>query len=188
MAAVEPGFARILAWRENMGDVYTGEWVASDDQGPPEAKEYVLAEVLKPEQPGAFDGDIYFGDPAKPTLGTHRWSGGEWRELPTEMEAVLGLLAQARARIAQLQAWQPESTAPRDGREVLILEKGGRRRVARFASQWGEPGAWYVNLSSAGDFYPTTDVIGWIPLPEQNKPETLADAADGVEQVKREVG
>lgn len=53
-----------------------------------------------PTEPGGFEGDIYYGDPIKTTMGTHRWQGGEWHELPSETEAVLGLLAKARTELA----------------------------------------------------------------------------------------
>lgn len=42
MSATQPGHDRIWAWREEMGDVYTGEWSPKDDPNAPmEAVEYV---------------------------------------------------------------------------------------------------------------------------------------------------
>ena len=97
MSATQPGFARIWAWREEMGDVYTGEWAPEGDTHVPvEAKEYTLSEGVEPTEPGGFPGDIFYGDPIKTTMGTHRWENGQWVKLPSELEATLGLLADAR--------------------------------------------------------------------------------------------
>jgi hypothetical protein len=49
-------------------------------------------------------GDIWYGHPEKRTLGTHQWDGLAWHELPNEVESVLILLADARTRIAALEA------------------------------------------------------------------------------------
>ena len=51
------------------------------------------AEISTPDMPGQFEGDIWFGDPVKRNLGTHRWENGEWVLLPSELESVLELLA-----------------------------------------------------------------------------------------------
>lgn len=56
-----------------------------------------------PTEPGGFVGDIYYGDPERTTLGTHRWNGTEWVALPSEIEALMTLLSSARARIAELE-------------------------------------------------------------------------------------
>lgn len=58
----------------------------------------------QPCEPGSFAGDIWYGHPEKRTLGTHRWDGSAWQELPSEIEGCLSLLADARARIAALTA------------------------------------------------------------------------------------
>ena len=58
----------------------------------------------QPCEPGSFAGDIWYGHPEKRTLGTHRWDGSAWQELPSEIEGCLSLLADARARIADLTA------------------------------------------------------------------------------------
>jgi len=60
--------------------------------------------VEHPYEPGSFVGDIWYGHPEKRTLGTHRWDGSAWQELPSEIEGCLSLLADARARIAALTA------------------------------------------------------------------------------------
>lgn len=55
------------------------------------------AAISTPFEPGGFVGDIYFGHPFKSTMGTHRWSGSEWVALPSVVETLAGLLADARA-------------------------------------------------------------------------------------------
>jgi hypothetical protein len=49
--------------------------------------------IIEPDMAGAFEGDVWFGHPVMRSLGTHRWQGGEWVLLPSEMESVLELLA-----------------------------------------------------------------------------------------------
>ena len=63
-----------------------------------------ITELEQPCEPGSFAGDIWYGHPEKRTLGTHRWDGSAWQELPSEIEGCLSLLADARARIADLTA------------------------------------------------------------------------------------
>jgi len=63
-----------------------------------------ITELEQPYEPGAFAGDIWYGHPEKRTLGTHQWDGLAWHELPNEVESVLILLADARIRIAALEA------------------------------------------------------------------------------------
>jgi hypothetical protein len=58
----------------------------------------------EPDQSGDFVGDIWFGHPIKRTLGTHRWNGTSWDELPDETVLLMELLAEARAKSAALQA------------------------------------------------------------------------------------
>lgn len=60
--------------------------------------------VEQPNEPGAFVGDIWYGHPEKCTLGTHRWDGSAWQELPDEIESCLSLLSSSRARILALEA------------------------------------------------------------------------------------
>ena len=62
----------------------------------------LVERIAEPHDPGDFVGDIYFGHPVKTTMGTHRWSGSEWVALPSEAEALAGLLADARAETATL--------------------------------------------------------------------------------------
>ena len=38
--------------------------------------------ISAPNEPGAFNGDLWFGDPTNRTLPTHEWDGECWRELP----------------------------------------------------------------------------------------------------------
>lgn len=52
--------------------------------------------AFEPDMNGDFEGDVWFGHPEKRTLGTHIWRAGVWHELPTELDAVVSLLAQAR--------------------------------------------------------------------------------------------
>ena len=56
--------------------------------------------ITEPHDPGGFVGDIYYGHSEYTTLGTHRWNGSEWVKLPTETEALMGLLASARTALA----------------------------------------------------------------------------------------
>ena len=63
-----------------------------------------ITELEQPCEPGSFAGDIWYGHPEKRTLETHRWDGSAWQELPSEIEGCLSLLADARARIADLTA------------------------------------------------------------------------------------
>ena len=60
--------------------------------------------ISEPHDPGDFVGDIYFGHPVKTTMGTHRWTGSEWVKLPSETEALMGLLADARSERDALRA------------------------------------------------------------------------------------
>ena len=59
-------------------------------------------EISLPNQAGAFVGDIWFGDPIKRNLGTHRWDGEQWHDLPDEIDSVLALLAKEREVSARL--------------------------------------------------------------------------------------
>jgi len=60
--------------------------------GPTEA----MVAISEPDMSGGFEGDVWFGHPEKRTLGTHVWRAGTWHRLPSEIEAVLSLLAKAR--------------------------------------------------------------------------------------------
>ena len=60
-----------------------------------------------PSEIGQFVGDIFFGDPTNSIRGTHRWTGTEWVPLPTDVEVLVEMLADARAQIAAL---SPPST------------------------------------------------------------------------------
>lgn len=79
------------------------------------------AEISVPNMPGQFDGDIWFGDPVKRNLGTHRWQDGEWTELPSEMESVLDLLA---VRTAQLEAARRPEVTDRKSEWMLENSEG----------------------------------------------------------------
>lgn len=54
--------------------------------------------ITEPDMPGAFVGDIWFGHPEMRSMGTHRWNGHKWEVLPSEIETLMILLAQARAK------------------------------------------------------------------------------------------
>ena len=54
--------------------------------------------VLQPDCNGDFEGDVWFGHPEKRTPGTHTWRAGAWHELPSELDAVISLLGQARSQ------------------------------------------------------------------------------------------
>lgn len=58
--------------------------------------------IEEPTEPGSFVGDIWFGRQDNRTYGTHRWDGAAWQALPTETEALIGLLAKERVKIARL--------------------------------------------------------------------------------------
>ena len=60
--------------------------------------------ISTPDIPGQFEGDIWFGHPIKRNMGTHRWEGNMWKELPSEEEALMRLLAEARTRITTIVA------------------------------------------------------------------------------------
>ena len=60
--------------------------------------------VTEPAEPGAFVGDVFFGHPIKTTMGTHKWDGAAWVALPSETEALLELLAEARRRAETAEA------------------------------------------------------------------------------------
>ena len=79
--------------------------------------------VSTPFEPGGFVGDIYFGHPSKSTTGTHRWTGSEWVALPSEVEVLAGLLADARAERDRLRE------ALRDGRRLLAIAQDDRVRL-----------------------------------------------------------
>ena len=72
----------------------------------------LVERISEPHDPGDFVGDIFYGHPIKTTMGTHRWTGTEWVALPSEAEALAGLLAEARkeaaAHIAALTAQNRE--------------------------------------------------------------------------------
>lgn len=55
-----------------------------------------MTSVTLPTEPGAYVGDIYYGDPVNTTLGTHRWDGTAWHGLLLPQEErnriVLGAL------------------------------------------------------------------------------------------------
>ena len=55
-----------------------------------------MVAIKEPDTSGGFEGDVWFGHPEKRTLGTHVWRAGTWHRLPSEIEAVLSLLAKAR--------------------------------------------------------------------------------------------
>lgn len=54
--------------------------------------------ISQPDCDGDFEGDVWFGHPEKRTLGTHIWRAGAWHELPSELDAVISLLGQARGQ------------------------------------------------------------------------------------------
>lgn len=63
--------------------------------------------------------------------------------------------------------WQPIATAPKDGTLVIICERSGRVQVAKWCdAAWGGSPNWWCQLTSGGtDYYPTTDVTHWLPIP-----------------------
>jgi len=76
---------------------------ARDERMKAEGARDAQAELIEePTEPGSFVGDIWFGRQDNRTYGTHRWDGAAWQALPTETEALIGLLAKERAKIARL--------------------------------------------------------------------------------------
>ncbi len=114
-------------WEEVSGDVYAAgagsplaltpvyhkpnaRFIAFARQWVPEAAAHIAAltaqvaenRISEPHDPGDFVGDIFYGHPIKTTMGTHRWTGTERVALPSEAEALAGLLAEARKEAAAL--------------------------------------------------------------------------------------
>lgn len=91
-------------------DAGPGERSVYDRTGLPEvaaiarmgAGDGLVERISEPHDPGDFVGDIFYGHPVKTTMGTHRWTGTEWVALPSEAEALAGLLAGARKEAAAL--------------------------------------------------------------------------------------
>lgn len=52
--------------------------------------------VVTPNEPGGFVGDMFYGNPAITTEGTHWWTGTEWERLPSDVELLTKMLAAAR--------------------------------------------------------------------------------------------
>lgn len=76
--------------------------------------------------------------------------------------------------------WQPIETAPKDGREVLVIHRGVRR-IARWASVWHRDNQMWVadnplsdppTVAGLGPELPETDPFHrpgpthWMPLPQ----------------------
>lgn len=108
------------------------------------------AGINTPDMPGQFEGDIWFGDPVKRNLGTHRWENGEWVLLPSELESVLELLAVRTAqRDAALAAARPAETrdwsefedeiadAISDSMDMDWSSRDGARAVVAYLKQIG---------------------------------------------------
>ena len=66
--------------------------VLAELESPTEA----MVTISEPDMSGDFEGDVWFGHPEKRTLGTHIWRAGTWHRLPSEVDAVISLLAKAR--------------------------------------------------------------------------------------------
>jgi len=124
-------------WEPNDGYV----WLAAATEGDLNrllnaARAEGVATESKPTEMGGFVGDIFYGDPVHTTRGTHRWTGTEWRRLPSEVETLTELLAEARARVAALQqAGEPIS---RENLEAELRETIGlyvREAVTRMFSE-----------------------------------------------------
>ena len=64
--------------------------------------------IEQPVEPGQFVGDIWYGHPEHRTMGTHRWTGGQWEAMASEEEVLISLLAQARQRA---EYWKAEHIA-----------------------------------------------------------------------------
>jgi len=97
------------------------------------APDPLITELEQPCEPGSFAGDIWYGHSEKRTLGTHRWDGSAWQELPSEIEGCLSLLADARARIAALTA--------EVARKDALIEKAAQAAIdasAGVCAHWAE--------------------------------------------------
>ena len=91
----------VLASSGQAADAYAAQLAAEAER---DALRAQMAEnrISEPHDPGDFVGDIFYGHPVKTTMGTHRWTGTEWVALPSEAEALAGLLAGARKEAAAL--------------------------------------------------------------------------------------
>lgn len=67
--------------------------------------------IEEPSEPGGFVGDIWFGHPVKRTMGTHRWTGDTWEELPSETVVLMEMLAEARSRAQSAEAQRDQLQA-----------------------------------------------------------------------------
>ncbi len=79
------------------------------------------APIEEPVELGGFIGDIFFGDRDHTTLGTHRWTGSAWEQLPSDAEALTDLLAEARAK---LDTWKARAQAAEQS--LIILAANSR--------------------------------------------------------------
>lgn len=93
----------------------------------------------EPIEPGAFEGDIFFGDRVRTARGTHRWTSGAWEPLPSDEEVLMDLLGKARLRANKAEA------------EVSALrEEVERLRVAQSQPSGLEPSARSSGQQSEG--------------------------------------
>ena len=99
-AKVLEGVPRIHPWHNE--DAYIKEADALAAIARMGAGDGLVERISEPHDPGDFVGDIFYGHPIKTTMGTHRWTGTEWVALPSEAEALAGLLAEARKEAAAL--------------------------------------------------------------------------------------
>jgi len=108
--------------------------------------------ISEPHDPGAFVGDIFYGHPIKTTMGTHRWTGTDWVALPSEAEALAGLLAGARKeaaalrkRVARLEgagdfARLIGNDAGKDDKDTVLVTYGMLRRLRDALTDGGKDG------------------------------------------------
>lgn len=141
----------VLASSGQAAEAYAAQLAAEAERDALRAK---VAEnrISEPHDPGDFVGDIFYGHPIKTTMGTHRWTGTEWVALPSEAEALAGLLAEARKEAAALRAKVARlegagdfarligNDAGKDDKDTVLVSYGMLRRLRAALTDGGKDG------------------------------------------------
>jgi len=102
-----------------------------------------------PWYPGEFEGDIWFGHPIQRTIATHRWESNMWKELPSEEESLMSLLAEARARITTIVAQRDSALEALKPFAEAMHDAGDDGLIGDHINAWESPMAMSVTY---GDF------------------------------------
>ena len=87
---------------------------------------------------------------------------GKWRLVPSEYMESLTIPSPPQS----LSPWQPISTAPKDGTDILIMT-GETMHVVRWKNVHGDFDYWVVDDNKHGPFtLRGKEPTHWIPLPE----------------------